>query len=428
MSELLDEYEQHHRDRGNTEKQAGQVRRRCEMVFEGCGFVQLTDLDGTAAERWLADRRTLAKADGGISAQTSNHYSTALKSFGNWLVKARRADANPFRHLARVNVEVDIRHQRRPLSADEFARLLAAAHSGDEFRGLPGADRAMLYLVAGMTGLRASELASLTPTSFSLLADPPVVVVEAAYSKHRRRDEVPLHLDLVVELRAWIAGKAAGEPLWPGKWAKHNEAVDLIKRDLEAARASWIEQAGTAEEKKASEDSDFLAYRDRDGRVSDFHSLRHRFVTELVNAGVAPKDAKELARHSTITLTMDRYAHVGIRDTAAALGKLNVPTLTRPGTERAVLKATGTEDGCGAGAATGAAEGDNRRVESGTGEEKDEAESGEGDSPECLNSQGIEGDRGEVGAGEQSTPSRSRTCNLRFRRPMLYPVELWVPM
>src|SRR5438876_1366879 len=25
-----------------------------------------------------------------------------------------------------------------------------------------------------------------------------------------------------------------------------------------------------------------------------------------------------------------------------------------------------------------------------------------------------------------STPSRSRTCNLRFRRPMLYPVELWV--
>src|SRR5687767_4228788 len=25
-----------------------------------------------------------------------------------------------------------------------------------------------------------------------------------------------------------------------------------------------------------------------------------------------------------------------------------------------------------------------------------------------------------------NTPSRIRTCNLRFRRPLLYPVELWV--
>ena len=28
----------------------------------------------------------------------------------------------------------------------------------------------------------------------------------------------------------------------------------------------------------------------------------------------------------------------------------------------------------------------------------------------------------------ESTPKRSRTSNLRFRRPMLYPVELWVPV
>ena len=27
----------------------------------------------------------------------------------------------------------------------------------------------------------------------------------------------------------------------------------------------------------------------------------------------------------------------------------------------------------------------------------------------------------------RSTPRRIRTFNLRFRRPMLYPVELWVP-
>lgn len=51
----------------------------------------------------------------------------------------------------------------------------------------------MLYLVAGLTGLRASGLASLTPASLDLTADPPSVTVEAAYSKHRRRGVVPLH-------------------------------------------------------------------------------------------------------------------------------------------------------------------------------------------------------------------------------------------
>ena len=35
------------------------------------------------------------------------------------------------------------------------------------------------------------------------------------------------------------------------------------------------------------------------------------------------KTQKELARHSTITLTMDRYAHVGLRDTASALAKVS---------------------------------------------------------------------------------------------------------
>jgi hypothetical protein len=49
----------------------------------------------------------------------------------------------------------------------------------------------------------------------------------------------------------------------------------------------------------------------------------------LVNAGTAPKDAMELARHSTITLAVDRYAHVGVQNTAAAVAKLKLPTAPR---------------------------------------------------------------------------------------------------
>ena len=42
------------------------------------------------------------------------------------------------------------------------AALLNATRDAQPFRGLTGEDRAMLYIVASYTGLRASELASLT--------------------------------------------------------------------------------------------------------------------------------------------------------------------------------------------------------------------------------------------------------------------------
>ena len=64
--------------------------------------------------------------------------------------------------------------------------------------------------------------------------------------------------------------------------------------------------------------------------MADFHALRHTFVINLVRAGVQPQDAKQLARHSSITLTRDRYAHVSLHDTAATVAKLNAPRTTRP--------------------------------------------------------------------------------------------------
>lgn len=43
------------------------------------------------------------------------------------------------------------------------------------------------------------------------------------------------------------------------------------------------------------------------GRVFDFHALRHQFMSNLVRGGEHPKEVQSLARHSTITLTMDLY-------------------------------------------------------------------------------------------------------------------------
>lgn len=51
----------------------------------------------------------------------------------------------------------------------------------------------------------------------------------------------------------------------------------------------------------------------------DGHAQRHSYITHLIRSGVTPKEAQTLARHSTITLTMDTYAHVENEDLRKAI-------------------------------------------------------------------------------------------------------------
>ena len=78
-------------------------------------------------------------------------------------------------------------------------------------------------------------------------------------------------------------------------------------------------------EKNRREESDFLAHKNHAGLYADFHSLRHYFITSLERAGLSPKMAQTLARHSDIRLTLGVYTHVGLHDQTAAIGTLPGP-------------------------------------------------------------------------------------------------------
>jgi integrase/recombinase XerD len=80
-----------------------------------------------------------------------------------------------------------------------------------------------------------------------------------------------------------------------------------------------------------------LAYRDDADRCADFHALRHTFISNLAAGGVHPKTAQRLARHLTITLTMDRYTHLHREDLVGALNTL--PDLS-PTRKAAILTGT----------------------------------------------------------------------------------------
>ncbi len=340
----LGAYREFLRSKGNTENHTNVTARRIALICRECGFTTLNDLAAGKVATWLKDRR-----ESGLSPAGSNHYLVAVKAFGNWLVKDRRWPENPFAYLSRVNAKVDVRVVRRALSNEELSRVIDAAMTGAPFRDLSGSDRAMLYAIAALTGLRASELASLSEKNFDFKSEPPTLTLEAAYSKHRREDVLPLHSGLAKSLQAWLQTRrgltrddsgciapsidlSCGDEtdrrvarLFPGSWTER--AADMLRRDLKAARDAWLDESLSPDDRKSREDSDFLEFETESGRA-DFHSLRHTFISKLAMSGVHPKLAKELARHSTITLTMDRYAHVGLMDMNAALE--TVPGLTTP--------------------------------------------------------------------------------------------------
>jgi integrase len=298
----LEEFRKHLQARRVGEAQVKLVGYRVERIIEACRVRILTDLSASRVQKFLADLR----ADG-LSIQTSNHYLRAIKQFSRWLVRDRRAGEDPLAYISMLNVATDRRHDRRPLTETEFTALIAATKAGKTIVRLKGPDRAMLYIVAAYTGLRASELASLTPESFRLDETPPTVTVLAGYSKHRRQDILPLHPSLVESLRPWLGLRKPATPVWPGAWARAKQAGKTLQRDLKAADIPYI---------------------DKQGRYADFHALRHTFITNMMKSGINPKTAQSLARHSTIDLTMNVYTSLTVNDQAAAIAAL--PGLKTP--------------------------------------------------------------------------------------------------
>ena len=64
----------------------------------------------------------------------------------------------------------------------------------------------------------------------------------------------------------------------------------MLQFDLAAARRAWLNEAD------GDESSDFLRYKDSDGKYADFHALRHTFITNLCKADISPKTAPDVGQ------------------------------------------------------------------------------------------------------------------------------------
>ena len=107
-------------------------------------------------------------------------------------------------------------------------------------------------------------------------------------------------------LPGWLEGIPADQPLFP-RLAKRRTWL-MVKKDLERAGIPYETEEGTA----------------------DFHAVgRHTYITELLRNGASLVEARELARHSDINMTM-RYTHIGIDDQARAVAAIPAPRTPQP--------------------------------------------------------------------------------------------------
>jgi len=357
LAELVADFRQHLADRGNTAEHVSKTVGRIERVIDGIPCRKLADLTAAALQRYLADLRTprpepadddqAQAADANDEAKQpkrravnragANRYLRACRQFTRWLVREQVLATDPLAHLSAIDERAE-RVGRRALEVDELRRIIAAAETDGRQFGVDGPDRALLYRVAAETGLRASELRSLTRSSFVLTPEAASVTVLAAHAKARREDTLPLREALrqvcVASMSHLLPDAPALRLPTPFNMAK------MIRADARRARLAWLDEAATPQERERRDASTFLAESDGAGRRLDCHTLRHTCGSWLASAGVHPKLIQRIMRHSTISLTMDRYTHAFAADEAAAVAAL--PDLGATAGQRE--RATGTDD------------------------------------------------------------------------------------
>jgi integrase len=312
LTEHLKDFEQSLVAQGFVKKHIEVVVTRAAKVIEGCKFFVYGDISASMVERYLIELRQRKN----VAAATHNYYLKAAKQFCRWMMQNRRASENPLQYLKGLNARIDIRHNRRPLSTDEVRRLLEKTQTEPERLGMSGHERALLYRLAVETGLRAGELRSLTVSSFDL--EGLTVTLEAAFSKHRKQDRLPLRPDTAIALQGFLCGKMPNVRVFD----LHIRTADMLKADLKAAG---------------------IAYQDEAGRYADFHSLRHTTGSLLAASGTHPKVAQSLMRHGDINLTMSRYTHIFRGQESKAVESLPDLSLPSAQTQRAIM--TGTDGG-----------------------------------------------------------------------------------
>lgn len=272
------------RQLGRDDVYVGLCESRMARLIEECKWDALSSM---SAESFIQWRQTAAVEVGKakkrgsnvkpMGARTQNHYLETVRAFCRWAMKRKRMAAHPLADVSPVETAGQLRRQRRALTEDELTALLAV---------VPARHQVAYRLILG-TGLRRDEVRQLRWGDVKLNAPLPCIQLRVETTKAKRGDALPVRADLAALLDSHRGDAGDDEPV-----CRTLPSMDSHKR--------YLAKAG-------------IAYVDDRGRRVDFHSLRHTYGSMLAKAGVAPRVAMSLMRHTDLRLTMNglhRPAHL----------------------------------------------------------------------------------------------------------------------
>ncbi len=261
----------------------GHIKNYLKKTVADCRFFYFRDITKSTVEIYLGK---LKKDE--FSATSRNHYLDALRTFLNWCQLDGRILNNP---LAKFEKEARNSKRKGILTPEEFINLIKTTYEKNILiEKTTGQERAVLYMLAGTTGLRRNELLNLTWDDINLLGNSPFVKVRASIAKNRKEALQPLPaiaINLLTALKAAIKPQDVDRIF--SAFRLSINAAELIRDDLKTAEIDLI---------------------DKDGNEICFHSMRNSYISWLANSGTPAKVVQRLARHSSFAMTYDLYCRV----------------------------------------------------------------------------------------------------------------------
>lgn len=285
------------------------------IAIEKFGFESLKDITADKVNKYASELRKAGRA-----ARTIASHLQSIKGFTRWAVKNGKLLSDPLATVSKPSVEDDRRLVRRFLSHDEWQWLDTTTRNSPERFGMTGMARALLYATAIQTGLRSSELRSLTRGKLNLTDAVPFVVAKPGGTKNGKLARQYIQPELAMELQNLVGRKLAGATVF--QMPKEHDVADMLRADMAAARVDWLNTFQEPQERIERDASDFLRSVDSEGERLDFHGLRHTCASWLIKSGADVKTVQTIMRHSDIRLTMDRYGHLFPGSEAAAIERI----------------------------------------------------------------------------------------------------------
>lgn len=286
IAELTDLWIAEMKRLGRSPRHIKEQNRLLTRLWSECGWKCLAQIRVDRLNLFLA-----ALHDQDRGSRTLNSYRDALHTFLGFCKGQRWIEENPLTGHPKARSGGRKKKPRRAYTADEFTKLCAAS-----------LHHRSIYLVAGLSGLRRSELRQLEKRDLTPTGDRPTWHLRAEITKGRRKDVVPMIPDVVPIIR----------PLWEQLPSPTSRLFARIPRtrtlhkDFQRAKVERL---------------------DAEGRCLDFHSLRYFFCT-LCARHLPIQVVRLLMRHKDIRQTVNLYMDLGLTDVSEAV--MQLPQLLPP--------------------------------------------------------------------------------------------------